>query len=150
MAQEEIVLGAGCFWGVQRTFSQIEGVKDTFVGYSGGHSENPTYSQVCSGATNHAEVVQVIFDNEVVSLDEVLDVFWSCHDPSSLNRQGPDVGTQYRSCIYYTESGQKEIIDQSIKVMQACGKYQKIVTEIKPLESFYMAENYHQHYFGRN
>jgi peptide-methionine (S)-S-oxide reductase len=141
--------GAGCFWGVEAAFRKIEGVISTSVGYSGGTSENPIYKDVCTGQTGHAEVVEVEYDPSRVSYEELLEVFWENHDPTSLNRQGPDVGTQYRSAIFFHTSEQEAAARASKE--RAQGRFKKhIVTEIKPALEFYRAEEYHQRYFEKN
>jgi peptide-methionine (S)-S-oxide reductase len=141
--------GAGCFWGVEAAFRKIEGVVSTSVGYSGGTSENPTYKDVCTGKTGHAEVVEVEYDPSRVSYEELLQVFWENHDPTSLNRQGPDVGTQYRSAIFFYTPEQEAAARASKE--RAQGRFKKpIVAEIKPASEFYRAEEYHQRYFEKN
>ncbi|MEM3518318.1 MAG: peptide-methionine (S)-S-oxide reductase MsrA, partial [Nitrososphaerales archaeon] len=146
---EKATLGAGCFWCVEAIFQRIKGVKSVISGYSGGIVENPTYEEVCSGRTWHAEVVQIIFDPKVISYEEILNVFWNIHDPTSLNSQGPDKGTQYRSIILYHNEEQKRIAEKS--KTEVSKKFDKpIVTEIKPLTKFYKAEDYHQDYYNRN
>ena len=138
--------GAGCFWGVEAAFRKIEGVISTSVGYSGGTSENPTYKDVCTGQTGHAEVVEVEYDPSRVYYEELLEVFWENHDPTSLNCQGPDVGTQYRSAIFFHTPEQEAAARASKE--RAQGKFKKpIVTEIKPASEFYRTEEYHQRYF---
>lgn len=142
--------GAGCFWCVEHEFRKIKGVTSTAVGYMGGNLNNPTYEDVCSDQTGHAEVVQVEFDPSVISYDEILNVFWHCHDPTSLNRQGPDVGTQYRSVIFCHDSDQEKTAMQSKKQLQDSEKPgKKIVTEILPAPEFYKAEEYHQQYYAK-
>lgn len=139
---------AGCFWGVEEAFRQIKGIKSTMVGYTGGDYPNPTYNDVCSDTTGHAEAVQIEFDPNVVSYDKLLDVFWSIHDPTTLNRQGPDVGAQYRSMILYHSPEQEEIAELSKERLDKSGKFKrKIVTEILPAPIFYKAEEYHQKYY---
>ena len=142
--------GAGCFWGVEHAFRQIEGVIDTKVGYSGGTMDNPSYEDVCSGETGHAEVVQVTFDPTKVSYRKLLNVFWDNHDPTTLNRQGPDIGTQYRSVIFYHDPAQKieaELLKEELeKSMQYTNP---VVTEIVPAQPFYTAEEYHQQYLEK-
>jgi peptide-methionine (S)-S-oxide reductase len=140
--------GAGCFWGVEATFRKIKGVIDTAVGYSGGNMKNPTYENVCTDTTNHAEVVQVEYDPKQVSYGQLLDVFWSNHDPTTMNRQGPDTGTQYRSVIFYHNEEQKKAAIASRDKQQKKLK-SKIVTEIVPAQSFYRAEEYHQQYLEK-
>ncbi|MEM3154949.1 MAG: peptide-methionine (S)-S-oxide reductase MsrA [Candidatus Woesearchaeota archaeon] len=137
--------GAGCFWHVEEAFRGIKGVVKTEVGYMGGTMKNPTYEDVCTGKTGHAEVVQIEFDQKIVSYEKLLEVFWTIHDPTQKNRQGPDVGTQYRSAIFYHTENQKEIAEKSLKEAQK--KFTKhIVTEIKKAGTFYRAEEYHQKY----
>lgn len=150
VATEKAMFGAGCFWGVEETFRQIEGVVATAVGYSGGHTENPTYKEVCSDRTGHAEVVLVEFDPEQVSYAELLDVFWANHNPTLLNRQGPDVGSQYRSAVFYFSPEQQAVAGESKQALAASGKWDRpIVTEISPAKPFYMAEEYHQQYLAK-
>lgn len=143
--------GAGCFWGVEATFQAIEGVTHTAVGYSGGTSANPTYKEVCSDGTGHAEVVEVLYDPAVVSYDALLQVFWDNHNPTTLNRQGPDVGTQYRSAVFYHDDEQKQAAERSKQALAASGKWgsRAIVTEIAPARSFWIAEEYHQRYLEK-
>ena len=144
------MFGAGCFWGVELGFSQMEGVHEAYSGYSGGAVDNPTYEQVCTGTTEHAEVVLVEYDPEIVSFDRLLEVFWNGHDPTTPNRQGPDVGTQYRSAIYYYTDEQKEKAEASMKALNESGRFPNpVVTEIAPAKQFYMAEDYHQKYFEK-
>jgi peptide-methionine (S)-S-oxide reductase len=142
--------GAGCFWGVEEAFRNVPGVVETAVGYSGGHTEDPTYRDVCTDTTGHAEVVQVTYDPEKVSYDTLLDVFWANHDPTTLNRQGPDVGTQYRSAIFYQDDAQKAVAEASKARLQASGRFRRpTVTEITPASAFYRAEEYHQRYLAK-
>ena len=143
------IFGAGCFWGVELAFGRIKGVAKTSVGYTGGATENPTYEQVCTGNTGHAEVVWVEFDSSVVSYDELLDVFWGCHDATTLNRQGPDIGTQYRSAIYYNDPTQEAAAKQS-KEKNAKRFSSPIVTEITAASKYYLAEDYHQKYLEKS
>ena len=146
---EKATFGAGCFWGVEAEFSKVEGVVDATVGYSGGALENPTYKDVCSGTTGHAEVVEVEYDPSKVSYEELLEVFWENHDPTTLNRQGPDVGTQYRSAIFFHTPEQEAAARASKE--QAQDRFKTpIVTEITPAAEFYRAEEYHQRYFEKN
>jgi peptide-methionine (S)-S-oxide reductase len=145
---EKATFGAGCFWGVEAAFRQIKGVVSTAVGYLGGHLPNATYKDVCSGKTGHAEVVQVEFDPAQVSYDDLLKVFWDNHDPTTLNRQGPDVGAQYRSAIFFHTPEQEAAAKASKEKMQA-GYKNKIVTEITPASEFYRAEEYHQQYLEK-
>jgi peptide-methionine (S)-S-oxide reductase len=147
---EIATFGAGCFWGVEETFRQIPGVTDTAVGYLGGRTQNPTYKDVCSDETGHAEVVQVTYDPAQIGYDRLLDAFWSAHDPTTLNRQGPDVGTQYRSAIFFHSPEQERVAKASKEKMQASGKFRRpIVTEITPASTFYRAEDYHQKYLAK-
>ena len=147
---ETATFGAGCFWGVEETFRQIPGVLDTAVGYLGGHTQNPTYKDVCTDETGHAEVVQVTYDPAQLNYERLLDVFWSAHDPTTLNRQGPDVGTQYRSAIFFHSPEQELVAKASKEKMQASGKFRRpIVTEITPTSTFYRAEDYHQKYLAK-
>jgi peptide-methionine (S)-S-oxide reductase len=142
--------GAGCFWGVEAAYRQIPGVLSTRVGYLGGTMENPTYRDVCSGRTGHAEVVEVKYDPSRLSYDDLLTVFWENHDPTTLNRQGPDVGEQYRSAIFYHDDEQKAAAEASKEERDRSGKYRRpIVTEITPTSAFYEAEDYHQQYLEK-
>lgn len=151
MATETATLGGGCFWCLEAVFDQLKGVSDVVSGYSGGHVNNPTYRQVCDGTTGHAEVIQVTFDPAVVSFNEILHVFFTIHDPTTLNRQGNDVGTQYRSAIFYHSPEQKAIAEQVISELNAEGIWSRpIVTEVTAFEKFYPAEDYHQEYFVNN
>ena len=141
---------AGCFWGVEAAFRQVPGVTDTAVGYTGGHTENPSYEQVCTDRTGHAEVVQVEYDPEKVSYEQLLEVFWNCHNPTTLNRQGPDVGSQYRSAIFYHTPEQEEAAEKSKKELSATNKHGRpIVTLIEEADTFYRAEDYHQQYLEK-
>ena len=143
--------GSGCFWCTEAFFQRLKGVSHVKSGYSGGHVDNPTYEQVCSGTTGHAEVVQITYNEEEVSFKELLEVFWKTHDPTTLNRQGNDVGTQYRSAIFYHDQEQKEASELIKKELDQSGAWgDPIVTEIVPFEKFYEAENYHDDYFNRN
>ncbi len=147
---ETAIFGAGCFWGVEAAFRQMPGVKATAVGYAGGHTENPTYKEVCTDATGHAEVVKVDYEPAEVSYDALLDVFWNCHNPTTRNRQGPDVGTQYRSAIFYGTPKQQQLAEASKRRLEESGKYpQPVVTEISPAPTFYRAEEYHQQYLEK-
>ena len=142
--------GAGCFWGVEATFRQVEGVVDAAVGYAGGHLPDPTYKDVCTDRTGHAEVVQVEYDPERVSYDRLLDIFWENHDPTTLNRQGPDVGTQYRSVVFYHDDEQRKAAEESKQRLDASGHFRRpIVTQIVPAAPFYRAEEYHQRYLEK-
>ena len=148
---EIITLGAGCFWCVEAVFSSTLGVSNIDVGYCNGESENPTYEMVCSGNTGHAEVAQITFDPKVVTLGEILDVFFKSHDPTTLNKQGADTGTQYRSGIFYSNESQRDIGAKSIEKWNKNKHYDTpIVTELTPLDQFYIAEDYHQEYYKNN
>ena len=148
---ELATLGAGCFWCVEAVFSQMEGVVSVRAGYAGGHIENPGYKAVCNGETGHAEVAQIEFDPAKISYGDILDVFWISHDPTTLNRQGADVGTQYRSAIFYHSEPQKKTAEESRRILgQSETYFNSIVTEISHLEKFYPAENYHQDYYRLN
>ncbi len=143
--------GAGCFWCVEAVFQQLKGVEKVVSGYSGGARDNPTYDQVCSGATGHAEVIQVIYNPEIVSFKELLEVFWTVHDPTTLNRQGADVGTQYRSVIFYHSDEQKQLAEHYKSELNTSGSFSSpIVTEISPYTKFFSAEKYHQDYYNNN
>lgn len=147
---ETAFFGAGCFWGVEAAYRQKKGVHSTSVGYMGGTLENPSYKDVCTGNTGHAEVVEVIFDPSQISYEDILDVFWEIHDPTTLNRQGPDVGTQYRSVIFYMNEEQYRRALRSKEKIEKSGTYQnKIVTEIAPVSVFYRGEDYHQQYLEK-
>ena len=147
---EKATFAAGCFWGVEEAFRRVPGVVKTRVGYTGGHTPNPTYQEVCTGETGHAEAVEVIYDPRVVSYERLLEVFWSIHDPTSLNRQGWDVGTQYRSAIFYHTREQARAARSSRARLEASGRYKDpIVTEIVPAGPFYPAEEYHQGYYEK-
>jgi peptide-methionine (S)-S-oxide reductase len=150
MTTEKAMFGAGCFWGVETTFRNIKGVKDAAVGYAGGTTDNPTYEDVCTDETGHAEVVEVEFDPTQVSYEQLLDVFWANHDPTTLNRQGPDVGAQYRSVIFTYSPEQKATAEQSKAEMGAGGRFRRpIVTQIEPAPKFHRAEEYHQRYLEK-
>lgn len=148
---EKITFGAGCFWCVEAVLDRIEGVEEVTSGYMGGRTLNPTYKEICTGLTGHAEVVEVKFDPKKLPLDKLLDVFWQLHDPTTLNRQGPDVGTQYRSAIYYSSKEQKDAAEASKEKWNKTRQFRgKIVTEITEEDTFYPAEGYHQEYFAKN
>lgn len=148
---ETATLGGGCFWCVEAIYQDVIGVHKVVSGYAGGTVENPTYEEVCSGTTGHAEVVQIAFDPTMISFEEILFIFWRTHDPTTLNRQGNDVGTQYRSVIYYHDEEQKKIAEQSMAETEASDLWaDPIVTEIAPLPIFYEGEAYHQNYFVEN
>lgn len=148
---EKATLGGGCFWCTEAVYLQLKGVVDVKPGYSGGHAKNPTYNEVCTGNTGHAEVVQVTFDPEIVSFSEILEVFFVTHDPTTLNRQGNDVGTQYRSAIFYHSEKQKQTALEIIRALEKEKAYKNpIVTEVTAFDTFYVAEDYHINYFARN
>ena len=148
---EQAIFGAGCFWCVEAIFESIEGVENVQAGYTGGNSENPTYEEICTGKTNHVEVVQLDFNPKIISFKKLMDSFWKSHDPTTLNRQGEDIGTQYRSAVFYNSEEQKEIAEKSLKDADNSNMYKNpIVTEIAPLTTFYPAEEYHQDYYRRN
>ena len=148
--EEIATFGAGCFWGVEAAFRRVPGVFDTAVGYSGGHTENPTYKDVCTDETGHAEVVQVTFDPSKVSYEQLLNVFWEIHDPTQMNRQGPDFGSQYRTAIFVHSQEQEEIAKKSRATLEASKKLRRpVVTEITPAGTFYRAEEYHQKYLEK-
>ncbi|HEY3251106.1 MAG TPA: peptide-methionine (S)-S-oxide reductase MsrA [Ignavibacteria bacterium] len=148
---EKATLGAGCFWCVEAIFQDLKGVEKVESGYSGGTTKNPTYEQVCSGMTGHAEVAQITFDPSVISYEQLLTVFFHVHDPTTLNRQGADAGTQYRSAIFYHNEGQKKTAEKVKEDISKSGLWDDpIVTEITPFDEFYKAEDYHQNYFNEN
>ena len=147
---EKATFGAGCFWGVEAAFRKVPGVLSTTVGYSGGQFKSPTYKDVCSGKTGHAEVVQVEYDPSKISYEELLEVFWNVHDPTQLNRQGPDIGTQYRSAVFFHNPEQKVTAIASKEKLEQSGRYARpIVTEISSAGEFYKAEDYHQQYLDK-
>jgi peptide-methionine (S)-S-oxide reductase len=147
----QITLGGGCFWCLEAVFDRLQGVSDVVSGYAGGTIANPTYEEVCSGTTGHAEVVQVTFDPRLISLEEVLEVFFTIHDPTTLNRQGADVGAQYRSAIFYHDEGQRTTAEKFIAdLTQAALWPDPIVTQLAPIDRFYPAEEYHQEYYENN
>ncbi len=148
---KKATFGAGCFWGVEATFRQVPGVVETAVGYSGGTLPNPTYQDVCGHGTGHAEVVEVEFDPAIVSYEQLLDVFWNVHNPTTRNRQGFDVGTQYRSVIFYHDDEQRVAAEESKSALDHSGRFSRpIVTEIVPAATFYRAEEYHQRYHEKH
>jgi peptide-methionine (S)-S-oxide reductase len=150
MATEKATFGAGCFWGVEETFRNLKGVTSTAVGYAGGTTDSPTYEDVCTDETGHAEAVQVEFDPTQIGYNQLLDVFWSSHNPTTLNRQGPDVGTQYRSVIFYHSPQQRAAAEESKANLQKSGKFSRpIVTQIEPAPTFWRAEEYHQRYLAK-
>lgn len=150
MCMSTVVLGNGCFWCTESVFKTIEGVEDTTVGYAGGNTSSPTYEEVCRGTTGHAEVVRVEYDSSLVTFEELLDVFFDTHNPETKNREGPDIGTQYRSIILYTDTEQKQIAEQKIQELEDSRKYNTIVTEVEELEKFNVAEEKHQDFFEKN
>jgi peptide-methionine (S)-S-oxide reductase len=151
MKMEKATFGAGCFWGVEARFRKVEGVIDAISGYSGGVTKDPTYKDVCTDKTGHAEVVQVTYDPSIVSYEDLLEIFWNIHNPTTLNRQGWDVGTQYRSVVFYDNEDQKKKAIELKEKLDRSGKYKKpIVTEIVPLKEFYRAEEYHQKYYEKH
>ncbi len=151
MPTQLATFGAGCFWGVEQTFRQVPGVVNAAAGYCGGTVEKPTYEQVCTDRTGHAEVVQVEFDPARASYDQLLDVFWNSHDPTQLNRQGPDHGKQYRSVIFYHDDAQRQAAEASKSAQEQSGKFRRpIVTLIEPAKPFYRAEEYHQQYLAKH
>ena len=142
---------AGCFWGVEAAFRDVEGVVSTAVGYTGGSTTNPTYEEVCTDRTGHAEAVEVVYDPKVVTYEELLDLFWSIHDPTTRNRQGPDLGSQYRSAIFYHDPEQEAAARAKMEKLQSSGLYRReMVTEIVPASQFYRAEEHHQRYFEKH
>jgi len=146
----QATFAAGCFWGVEEAFRCLDGVTDTSVGYTGGHTDNPTYEQVCSGETGHAEAVHIEYDPEQISYEKLLEIFWSTHDPTTKNRQGPDVGSQYRSAIFYHDQNQKTLAEASRRRWNASGRFTgEIVTEIVEAGPFHPAEDYHQQYLAK-
>ena len=146
---KKAMFGAGCFWGVEYNFSKLDGVNEVLSGYSGGKTPDPTYEHVCSNSTDHAEVVLIEFDPSVISYEELLNSFWEKHDPTTLNRQGPDVGSQYRSAIFYFDEEQRNLAQESLNKLQQKLK-NKIVTEITEADTFWKAEEYHQKYFEKH
>jgi peptide-methionine (S)-S-oxide reductase len=148
--QEIATFGAGCFWGIEAAFRRVPGVLDAVVGYSGGHTQNPSYQDVCTDTTGHAEVVQVTFDNEKLSYDQLLSVFWTIHDPTQVNRQGPDYGKQYRTAIFFHSPEQEAAAKKSKQALEASGKLRRpVATEITPAGPFWRAEEYHQRYLEK-
>jgi peptide-methionine (S)-S-oxide reductase len=148
---QKATFGSGCFWCTEAIFERLKGVKSVVSGYSGGKVENPTYEEICTGTTGHAEVTQITYDPEVISFDELLEVFWKTHDPTTLNRQGNDVGPQYRSVVFFHNDEQKKLTEKYKEALDKSGAWEKpIVTEISPLINFYPAEDYHQEYFENN
>ncbi|HKJ58840.1 MAG TPA: peptide-methionine (S)-S-oxide reductase MsrA [Halobacteriales archaeon] len=151
MSETELAtFGGGCFWCVEAVFDELSGVESVTSGYAGGHVEEPTYEEVCSGTTGHAEVVQVAYDPDVVSYRDLLEVFFAVHDPTTEDREGPDVGSQYRSAVYYHDGEQREAVEAYVAELEERGVYDGIVTEIAPLDAYYEAEEYHQDYYQKN
>jgi peptide-methionine (S)-S-oxide reductase len=151
MSQQTASFAAGCFWGVEARFREVEGVVDALSGYMGGHLDNPDYKAVCRGDTGHAEAVQVTFDDEQVSFRQLLDVFFDMHNPTTLNRQGPDFGSQYRSAVFWHDEDQRAVAKQKIGEIDESGKWSDpVVTEVAPAAQFWKAEEYHQRYFEKN
>jgi methionine-S-sulfoxide reductase len=149
--REEITLGGGCFWCLETIYGEIKGVEKVLSGYSGGSVVNPTYEEVCAGSTGHAEVVQITFNPQIITAEKLLRIFFATHDPTTLNRQGADAGTQYRSIIFYRNQKQKDVIDKVIGELKKNKVYKNpIVTEVVPFETFYTAEEYHQNYYKQN
>lgn len=147
---EQATFGGGCFWGIEEAFRKLDGVVETAAGYMGGSKAHPTYEEVCSGETGHAEVVQLSFDPQVISYPELLNTFWSMHNPTSLNYQGPDIGTQYRTVIFYHSEEQQQLAEESKSTLDASGRFlAPAVTEIVPAQEFWRAEEYHQCYLSR-
>jgi len=146
---ETAIFAAGCFWGVQKKFDLISGVLETNVGYTGGHLDNPSYEDVCFQDTGHAEAIEIKYDPKIISYKELLDIFWKLHNPTTLNRQGPDIGEQYRSTIFYVNENQKTLAEESKKTMNEKVFSNKIVTEITEAKKFYLAEDYHQKYLKK-
>lgn len=150
MMEQKAIFAAGCFWGVEYQFSQLDGVLFTRVGYTGGIKENPTYEEVCTDRTGHAEAVEVVFDDSRLSYLQLVDFFFSIHDPTTPNRQGPDIGTQYRSAIFYLDDQQRRIAWQALDTLKDSKRFRRpVVTEIKPAEVFYAAEDFHQQYYSK-
>lgn len=148
---EYATLGGGCFWCIEAIFERTEGVKSVVPGYAGGSTDNPTYEDVCTGTTGHAEVARISFDPEKLSYSDLLQVFWKAHDPTTLNRQGADVGPQYRSIILYHDDGQRDLAEKAKRELEGAGYFKKpVLTEIKALDTFYPAEEYHQDYFNKH
>jgi peptide-methionine (S)-S-oxide reductase len=148
---EKATFGAGCFWCVEAIFQNLEGVNQVISGYTGGHVDNPTYQQICTGTTGHAEVTQITYDPEIISFKELLEIFWKTHDPTTINRQGNDVGTQYRSAVFYQNQDQKEEAEKMMGLLEGSHIWPNpIITELSPIGIFYPAEDYHQNYFNEH
>jgi peptide-methionine (S)-S-oxide reductase len=151
MSTESATFGGGCFWCIEAAFKELDGVSEVTSGYAGGDVPNPSYKEVCNGTTGHAEVVEVEFDTSVIEYEDLLEVFFTVHDPTTVDRQGPDVGSQYRSAIYTHDDEQQSVAESFVDELEAAGAFDSpIVTEIEPLETFYEAESYHQDYFEKN
>jgi peptide-methionine (S)-S-oxide reductase len=150
MSQRQATFGGGCFWCVEAAFERVRGVRSVVSGYAGGHTEDPSYRQVCAGTTGHAEVVQITYDPEAIGYEDLLEVFFTIHDPTTEDRQGPDVGSQYRSIVLYHDETQREAVEAYIDRLEATGEYDGIVTEVSRLETFYEAEEKHQDYYAKN
>ncbi|MFC7205416.1 peptide-methionine (S)-S-oxide reductase MsrA [Haloferax namakaokahaiae] len=151
MSTETATFGGGCFWCIEAAFKELDGVSAVTSGYAGGDVPNPSYKEVCNGTTGHAEVVQVEFDTSVLEYEDLLEVFFTVHDPTTVDRQGPDVGSQYRSAVYTHDDEQQAVADSFVEALETAGAFDSpIVTEIEPLETFYEAEDYHQDYFEKN
>jgi peptide-methionine (S)-S-oxide reductase len=147
---EKATFAAGCFWGVEDAFRHVDGVVDTRVGYAGGDTENPTYEAVCRNDTGHAEAVEITYDPEIISYEELLEILWGIHDPTQVNRQGPDVGAQYRSVVFVHDAEQEAAARRSIEMLDSSGRFERpIATEIVPASEFYRAEDYHQQYYEK-
>ena len=150
-SEDTATFGTGCFWCTEAIFQQVEGVKKVTSGYSGGYVANPTYKEVCTGTTGHAECLNIVYDPSKISFDELLEIFWQVHDPTTLNRQGGDVGTQYRSVVFYHDEKQKATTEKYIRELDKSGAWSNpIVTKLEPFEKFYPAEDYHQNYYNNN
>ncbi|MYL68198.1 peptide-methionine (S)-S-oxide reductase MsrA [Halorubrum distributum] len=148
---ETATVGGGCFWCVEAAFKELDGVESVTSGYAGGHADDPTYREVCTGTTGHAEVVQVEYDADALSYEDILEIFFTVHDPTQLNRQGPDVGSQYRSIVLYHDDEQRDVAEGYVEALDEEGGYDdEVVTEVEPLETFYRAEEKHQDYFEKN
>jgi peptide-methionine (S)-S-oxide reductase len=150
MSSAQATVAGGCFWCVEAAFERVRGVESVVSGYCGGRTEDPTYEEVCSGTTGHAEAVQITYDTDEISYRDILEVFFTIHDPTTEDRQGPDVGSQYRSGVYYHDEEQRRIVEEYIEELEESGEYSGIVTEVAPLETFYRAEEKHQDYFEKN
>lgn len=150
MATEHTTLAGGCFWCIEAAMKELPGVRRATSGYTGGHVEDPSYEAVCTGETGHAEAVEIEYDPETIAFAELLEVFFSIHDPTTKDRQGPDVGSQYRSAVFYHTEQQKDVTEEFISDLESAGVYEGVVTEVEPLETFYRAEEHHQDYFEKH